>query len=78
MEFMNLPDEILHLIARKSIQRYPEQNTYNTRLYSQIYNSNHFFKDIGYKAIKICEPPDDLYGIYLWSLNSENSFLDPW
>ena len=77
MKFMNLPDDILRLIAKKSIKSYPEQNSYNSRLYSQIYDSNHFFKDIGYKAIRLCEPPDDIYGIYLWSLNGDNTYYDP-
>ena len=77
MNFMNLPDDILRLIAEKSIKRYIEKNNCIS-LYSQIYDSNVFFKNIGYKRVRLFEPADDLYGVYLWSLNSNNSYLDPW
>ena len=43
MNFMDLPNDILCLIAEKSIKRYIEKSNCIS-LYSQIYDSNVFFK----------------------------------
>jgi len=68
MKFMEIPYDMLNIIALKSNQIY--YNKSNCIIfYSTVYDTNHFFKNIRFKPIILYDNNDYLNFLYLSRLN---------
>ena len=68
MKFMEIPYDLLNIIALKSNQIYCNKSNYIT-IYSNVYDTNQFFKNLGYKPIILYDNNDYLNFLYLSRLN---------